>query len=51
MTSSRGAVVPVQTAPAGRTHRTGGQDGRMNVFTDYAETHWVPINGEVVTVQ
>jgi hypothetical protein len=51
MTSSRGAVVPVQTAPAGRTHRTGGQDGRMNVFTDYAETHWVPINGEMVTVQ
>ncbi len=23
----------------------------MNVFTDYAETHWVPINGEMVTVQ
>jgi hypothetical protein len=51
MTSSRGAVVAVQTAPAGRTHRTGGQDGGMNVFTDYAETHWVPINGEMVTVQ
>ena len=23
----------------------------MNVFTDYAETHWVPINGDLVTVQ
>ena len=23
----------------------------MNVFTDYAETHWVPINGDMVTVQ
>jgi hypothetical protein len=28
-----------------------GEDGGMNVFTDYAETHWVPINGEMVTVQ
>src|SRR4051794_15610512 len=25
--------------------------GRVNVFTDYAETHRVPINGEMVTVQ
>ena len=23
----------------------------MNVFTDYAETHWVPINADMVTVQ
>ena len=23
----------------------------MNVFTDYPETHWVPINGDMVTVQ
>ncbi len=23
----------------------------MNVFTDYAETHWVPINDDLVTVQ
>jgi hypothetical protein len=23
----------------------------VNVFTDYAETHWVPINDEMVTVQ
>ncbi|MEU2348155.1 hypothetical protein [Modestobacter sp. NPDC049651] len=23
----------------------------MNVFTDYAETHWVPINEDMVTVQ
>ncbi len=22
-----------------------------NVFTDYAETHWVPINDDMVTVQ
>lgn len=22
-----------------------------NVFTDYAETHWVPINADMVTVQ
>ncbi len=22
-----------------------------NVFTDYAETHWVPINEDMVTVQ
>jgi hypothetical protein len=28
-----------------------GEDGGVNVFTDYAETHWVPITGEVVTVQ
>jgi hypothetical protein len=25
--------------------------GVTNVFTDYADTHWVPINGEMVTVQ
>jgi hypothetical protein len=31
--------------------RPAGEDGGMNVFTDYAETHWVPINGEMVTVQ
>jgi hypothetical protein len=23
----------------------------VNVFTDHAETHWVPINDEMVTVQ
>jgi hypothetical protein len=23
----------------------------VNVFTDYAETHWVPINDDMVTVQ
>jgi hypothetical protein len=23
----------------------------MNVFTDYPETHWVPINDDMVTVQ
>jgi hypothetical protein len=31
--------------------RPNGEDGGMNVFTDYAETHWVPINGDMVTVQ
>ena len=40
----------METAPAGRTHRAGGQDGGMNVFTDYAETHRVPVNGDMVTV-
>jgi hypothetical protein len=37
----------------GRYGRPGpnGEDGGMNVFTDYAETHWVPINGDMVTVQ
>ena len=23
----------------------------VNVFTDFAETHWVPINDDLVTVQ
>jgi hypothetical protein len=23
----------------------------MNVFTDYADTHWIPIDGNTVTVQ
>jgi hypothetical protein len=36
---------------AARRRRIDGQDGGMNVFADYAETHWVPINGEMVTVQ
>jgi hypothetical protein len=25
--------------------------GGMDVFTDHAETHWVPINADMVTVQ
>jgi hypothetical protein len=28
-----------------------GEDGGLNVFTDYAETPWVSINGEMVTVR
>lgn len=28
-----------------------GEDGDMNVSTDHAETRWVPISGDMVTVQ